>query len=181
MGLSLPALAYTVVIDFDSIANSAHVNQFYNGGIDSLGGSGTNFGIDFSAFVTATSLSAPNSPPRYVYVAGATGMINVAAGFTSFRFAHGTLAPATLSVFSGLNGTGTLLGSQLVNRSSTACAEHGVVRGRGQVGIPVLAAQLCRRGRPALRDGAAGSRAGSWAMMLAGFGVLGMLTRRRTR
>ncbi|MDP3669586.1 MAG: PEPxxWA-CTERM sorting domain-containing protein [Telluria sp.] len=181
-GMALPALAATVVIDFDSIANNAHVNQFYNGGLDSLGGSGPNFGIDFSAFVTATSLSAPTSPPRYVYVTKPTGIVNVAAGFTGFSFAYGTLAPATLSVFSGLNGTGTLLGNQVVNGNSSAFGSSAVTF--SGVGRSVTLASMPNyAGVDDLRFEMAQPvpEPGSWAMLLAGFGVLGILARRRTR
>lgn len=181
-GMALPAHATTVVIDFDSIANNAHVNQFYNGGTDSLGGSGPNFGIDFSGFVTASSLSAPTSPPRYVYVAQAAGIVNVAAGFTGFSFAYGTLAPATLSVFSGLNGTGTLLGNQVVNGNSSAFGTSAVTF--SGLGKSVTLSSLPNyAGVDDLRFEMAQPvpEPGSWAMLLAGFGVLGILTRRRTR
>jgi hypothetical protein len=38
----------SVLIDFEGVGNGATVNDFYNGGTDSLGNSGTNYGVHFS-------------------------------------------------------------------------------------------------------------------------------------
>lgn len=37
-----------IVLDFNGVGNGAFVNDFYNGGTDSLGNSGTNYGIHFN-------------------------------------------------------------------------------------------------------------------------------------
>jgi hypothetical protein len=41
--------AATIVLDFEGVGNGAQVLDFYNGGTDSAGNSGTNYGINFSA------------------------------------------------------------------------------------------------------------------------------------
>lgn len=37
----------SIVLDFNGVGNGAFVNDFYNGGTDSMGNSGTNYGIHF--------------------------------------------------------------------------------------------------------------------------------------
>lgn len=37
----------SVLVDFEGVGNGASVNDYYNGGTDSLGNSGTNYGIHF--------------------------------------------------------------------------------------------------------------------------------------
>jgi hypothetical protein len=40
-----PAAADPIVLDFEGIGNQAAINNFYNGGTDSLGNSGVNYGV----------------------------------------------------------------------------------------------------------------------------------------
>ena len=70
--LSSPAAAVPLVLTFEGLQNTEHVNQFYNGGTGSLGsGPGTNFGIQFSnavAFIDSDAggraISAASPRPR---------------------------------------------------------------------------------------------------------------------
>jgi hypothetical protein len=179
IGLALPAMAETVLIDFDTLASNSRVNAYYNGGTDSFGLTGANFGVEFIDFVTANSSSAP-SQPRYAYSASGNSRINVAAGFTAFDFAYGSMAPATLSVYSGLDGSGMLLGSQTLD-SSGAVFGHSLV-GFAGVGKSVTLSSLpSYAGLDNVRFTLAQPvpEASGWAMLLAGFGVLGALHRRR--
>ena len=41
--------AATIVLDFEGAGELVNINDFYNGGTDSAGNSGTDYGIDFSA------------------------------------------------------------------------------------------------------------------------------------
>ncbi|HZV67582.1 MAG TPA: PEP-CTERM sorting domain-containing protein [Telluria sp.] len=179
LGCSLPALADTILIDFDAVTSNARVNQFYNGGTDSAGAAGTDLGVEFFNLVTANALAAP-SQPRYVYNATGQALINVDAGFSAFAFAYGTMAPATLSVFSGLNGTGALLGSQTVNGAASAFGLASVAF--SGVGRSVMLASLpSYAGLDDLRFTMASPvpEPAGWAMLLAGVGALGALKRRR--
>ncbi|MES3026096.1 MAG: PEP-CTERM sorting domain-containing protein [Pseudomonadota bacterium] len=173
------ATAATVVIDFDTLTNNAAVNQFYNGGVDSLGLAGIDFGIEFINFKAGTA-AASVSAPNYGYLPAALGKINVAAGFTGFDFSYGTLAPTTVSVYSGLNGTGTLLGQMVVNGNAGlfaqgALAFSGVAHSVTLAGTPNLAAVDNLRFVMALPV----PEPGTLGLMLAGFGVLGLFGRRR--
>lgn len=178
LGASLPAVADTIVIDFDAVGKNARVNGFYNGGTDSLGASGANLGVEFLDFVTANSPAA-SSQPRYVYNATGNGLINVTAGFTAFEFAYGTMAPATLSVFSGLNGAGTLLGSMTIDGHADAFA--GAIIDFAGVGRSVMLASMpSYAGLDDLRFTMAQPvpEPSGWVMLLAGMGALGALKRR---
>ena len=175
---SLPALADpAIVIDFDDMVNNVRVMNFYNGGTDSLAHSGPNLGVGFVGFVTAPGIGASSSP-NYAYGNYALNYINVAAGFSALDFTYGAVAPVTISVYSGLNGTGTLLGSGVFNGNATAFAAGSVafsglaksVRMAGPVNAAALDDITFARPIP---------EPASWAMLLSGLGLLGALARRR--
>lgn len=175
-----PAMAEVVVINFDGMANNVYVNTYYDGGIDSLGhAGGVDRGVSFVGFVTASGVGA-TSTPNYAYANGATGTINVAGGFTAFNFTYGTLAPATISVYAGLNGTGTLLGSGIFNGNSMAFQP-------GTVGFSGLAHSVVMSARPshAALDDVAFSlpppipEPQTWAMLGAGLAITAFAARRR--
>jgi hypothetical protein len=119
--LSSPAAAVPLVLTFEELQNTEHVNAFYNGGTGSLGsGPGTNFGIQFSnavAFIDSDAGGTGNfggepSPSTAITFLGASATtMNVAAGFdTGFSFFYSAIAaPGVVRVWSDLDGTGTLL------------------------------------------------------------------------
>src|SRR5258706_14418209 len=49
IGLVQPAHADVITLTFEGVADKASVNDFYNGGTDSAGNSGVNYGINFSS------------------------------------------------------------------------------------------------------------------------------------
>lgn len=175
-----PAMADVVVINFDSLANNVYVNTYYAGGTDSLGHpGGSNLGISFVGFVTAPGVGA-TSTPNYAYANGATGTINVAGGFTAFDFTYGTMAPATISVYSGLNGTGALLGSGLFNGNAMAFQPGSVAFG----GIAHSVVLSAKPSHAALDDVAFSlpppiPEPQTWAMLGAGLFVTAFAARRR--
>lgn len=111
----------TTVLTFEGVGNLAAVNDFYNGGTDSAGNSGINYGINFSD----TSLGVidsddggsgnianePSADTVLFFLSGGAATMNVAAGFdTGFSFYYSANANDTfVNVWSGLNSTGTLL------------------------------------------------------------------------
>lgn len=117
-----PASAATIVLDFEGIGNLAAINEFYNGGTDSQGNSGTNYHVSFAP---GGALGIIDSDKGGSFngdaYSGKTAMIfldnaavlNYAAGFdTGFSFMYATPnTPGSVSVYSGLNKTGTLLGT----------------------------------------------------------------------
>jgi PEP-CTERM motif len=114
---SLQVNAATIVLDFEGIANTTAVGNYYNGG------AGTNYGVEFSGNTLAiidsdapggsgNFANEPSASTIMFFLSGASAVLNVAAGFdTGFSFFYSSSTAATVNVYSGLNATGTLLGS----------------------------------------------------------------------
>jgi len=115
----------TIVLNFAGLngASREGVANYYDGGLGSLGsGPGPNYGITFgSDAITCATAPACNTAEipggaganAVFFVTGTGDIMNRAAGFTTgFSFFY-TAAnqPGTVSVYSGLNGTGSLLAS----------------------------------------------------------------------
>jgi len=123
-----------IVLSFEGIApypnsNNVQILDYYNGGTSSIGTSGTNYGISFSSnslllclnsdtvFCSNTSRGgvAPSSAQGGLYfLSGSSAILNDAAGFDtgfSFNYSEVNTQGGFINVWSGLNGTGTLLAS----------------------------------------------------------------------
>jgi len=111
------AHADTISLNFDSLQEDELVNDYYNGGYGSLGsGPGPNYGISFENALVLNEtvdnegelITAPNS---ITFLGGGGALMNVAAGFTDgFSFDYSSpYDGGEVDVYSGLNGTGTLL------------------------------------------------------------------------
>lgn len=132
--LAAPVSA-AIVLDFaglDALANEGPAD-YYNGGAGSLGSvGGTNYGISFGTdTLTCASIEnggcntseIPGGPGANAisFLSGPGDVMNVSAGFTDgFSFFYTSpFSPGTVTVWSGLDGTGTLLAtlslSQTVN------------------------------------------------------------------
>jgi hypothetical protein len=114
------ALAAPVVLTFEGVANIASVNNFYNGGTDSAGNFGTNYGINFSSTSLAlidsdnggsgNFANEPSPGTILFFQTGGAATMNVAAGFnTGFSFFYTSSSAGFVNVYDGLNGTGALL------------------------------------------------------------------------
>jgi PEP-CTERM motif len=114
---SLQVNAAVVVLDFEGIGNQAPVGNYYNGG------AGTNYGIEFSGNTlavidndapggTGNFANEPSASTVMFFLSGSSAVLNVAAGFdTGFSFFYSSSTVANVDVYSGINKTGTLLGS----------------------------------------------------------------------
>jgi hypothetical protein len=115
------------LLNFIGLQSGQPVGTFYDGS----GTAGTpNYGIFFSSnFIglrpSSLNLGAgslgpdPNSTP-YIYISNSTlpGVMNVENGFTSgLNFFYASLANETVTVWSGINGTGTVLASMTLSAS----------------------------------------------------------------
>ena len=129
-----PAFAQTVTLDFEGAAGYVNgIDQFYNGGTDSLGQSGPNYGISFSDAAVALSnddlgpyyAGAP-SPLTVMYAFDSSAFMNVASGFVdrlTFAYSSAVSNLDFVNIYSGLNGTGTLLASaSLFGNASIGCS-----------------------------------------------------------
>lgn len=126
--------AAPITLNFEGIANypsgtGTLINQYYNGGTASNGASGTNYGVSFSSGATLLCLNTagticsntskggtgvPGSEFYAMFFPNQNPVMNVAAGFdTGFSFSYTSpfASGQTVNIYSGLDGTGTLLAS----------------------------------------------------------------------
>ncbi|HJP99764.1 MAG TPA: PEP-CTERM sorting domain-containing protein [Rhodanobacteraceae bacterium] len=133
------ASAGTVVMTFDQLnPNGEYVGNYYNGGCgDSLNGGsvtcgGPSYGITWTHAIAgnapggifSNASGEPSSPGVIGGFDDNTGsFMNVAAGFdTGFSFYYAAAnTPGSISVYSGLNGTGTLLTSLALPVNGANC------------------------------------------------------------
>ncbi|MGK0442928.1 MAG: hypothetical protein ACJA0N_002748 [Pseudohongiellaceae bacterium] len=118
---SSAATASIIVLDFEGIGDQANINDFYNGGTDSDGNSGVDFGISFGSDAlglididvggSGNTANEPSGETAMFFLTG-TAILNYAAGFdTGFSFFYSAGVEASVNVFDGLDGTGNLLAS----------------------------------------------------------------------
>jgi hypothetical protein len=119
---AFPLAANAQVMTFEGLQNQEEILEFYNGGTGSLGSSGPNIGVSFTAGALALidaddggSGNFENNPSGSTiafFLSGGELTMNVAAGFsTGFSFYYSSSTAASVDVWSGLNSTGVLLAS----------------------------------------------------------------------
>ena len=120
---SYTASAAVITMTFEGLQNLEAINNFYNGGTGSLGSAGPNYGVEFGSDSLAVIASdsggsgnftgslAPSPDTIGFFLSGPGDVMNVAAGFdTGFSFFYSSpFFLGSVTVWSGLNGTGTLL------------------------------------------------------------------------
>ncbi len=130
----------TVTLDFEGATGFVNpIADFYNGGTDSLGNSGANFGVSFTD--AAVGLSNDAAGPYYLNAPTAgtvlvamdqTATMNVASGFTgqlTFWYSSAVNTLDAVNIYSGLNSTGTLLASaSLFGNASVGCTDLAFCR-----------------------------------------------------
>lgn len=118
-----------------SVGNEQLLN-YYNGGTDQYGNTGPNYGISFGTdalalgqYPAAPGSNTGNEPDggnALIFLTGTGDLMNVAAGFTTgFSFYYDCPANLTgsINVYSGINGTGTLLASLTLPGTSVNSTE----------------------------------------------------------
>ena len=117
-----PALAAgPIVLDFEGIGDQSNINNFYNGGTDSTGHSGVNYGVSFAGDArgiidsdkggTGNFANAPSGITALFFLSE-SAVLNFAAGFdTGFSFFYSSSGAAVVDVYSGINKTGSKLAS----------------------------------------------------------------------
>lgn len=149
VGMATPAIAATVVLDFEGVNSTypsgfAFVGDFYNGGTSSDGTSGTNYGVSFSGNAQAICLNTPGTscsntsrggegdPGSQLgglfFLSGSETYLNYAGGFdTGFSFYYAAPnTPGSIGVYDGLNGTGNLLATLALGLTPSTCTGLGV-------------------------------------------------------
>ncbi|MDH0866792.1 PEP-CTERM sorting domain-containing protein [Mitsuaria sp. GD03876] len=129
-----PAHAANTWIDFDGPTSFASVLDYYNGGTDGNGASGANLGVSFSGSVLglANDELGPyfsNAPTMggVAFNFAETGFMNVAKGFTgevSMFYSSASALAGAVTIYSGLNGTGSILGTfSLAGNAQAGCSD----------------------------------------------------------
>jgi hypothetical protein len=142
IGVSQTANADIVTLTFEGVGDEASINDFYNGGTDSMGNSGINYGINFSSNSLGLIASdsggsgnfigalAPSPVTVAFFLSGAADTMNVAAGFTiGFSFFYDAPTTGGNSVFvydalGGAGGGGNVLGSLLLPSTGEGYPAH---------------------------------------------------------
>jgi hypothetical protein len=146
--MAISATAHAQVLDFEGIASaypnnsSTLVQGFYNGGTSSAGTTGSNYGIEFSANALAICLNTPSvacsntsrgglgnpSSQRggLFFLTGSETYMNRSAGFINgFSFFYSAAnTGGSFSVWSGENGTGSLLASLSLGTTPSTCGSQ---------------------------------------------------------
>ena len=116
------AIAPAFTVDFEKSWDylDGSVNGYYAGGTAADGTSGANLGVSFSGVsglsndANFTYYSGAPSPQGVAYAYADSSFMNVAAGVQSsltFAYSSATSVLGAVKAYSGLNGTGNLLGS----------------------------------------------------------------------
>jgi hypothetical protein len=137
VGLLLGAPAYAaaapIVLSFEGVGDLANILNFYNGGTDSQGNAGTNVGVRFvngalgvrdaDAGGSGNIAREPSGQTALFFLDVASAIMTVDAGFdTGFSFyysANPAIGNGTVTVFDGLNGTGNVLATSVLNAAAT--------------------------------------------------------------
>ena len=128
------AAAEPILLDFEGIADFAAINDFYNGGTDSNGASGVNYGVGFSAdSIGLTDSDAggygtiggmPSGVGGLTFFSGRGAVMDVGGGVeTSLGFHYAAGEAGFVRVFEGLNGSGTLLGTVNLGTNISGCLD----------------------------------------------------------
>jgi hypothetical protein len=208
------AHASSVTVTFGDLPNAVQIKNYYNGALSGppIRGPGPDLGLVFSTLANEQKATTTNPPPRpgtgkfennpsgasgvlFFPFSAADSYVDDAAGFTSLTFTYSllnnALPPATtyeVDLYSGLNGTGTLLGSIDLTPSATpiACVRRfdefctwsvaSVFTTDGQFAeSAVFAGPSTVLNAEFDRLTFATPEPQSWAMLLIGFASLGLL------
>ena len=196
--IAAPASASVVVLDFQGVANpsnSTTVGGFYNGGTSGDGNSGTNYGVSFTSNALAINSYNGNGEPDpgvLYFLSGGAVNITYAAGFSAgFSFYYASNSQSSITVYDGENGTGNVLATlNLANNFQQGCGYcqwdaigvtfAGVAKSIDfSGGADYVAFDRITFGSDKPGGGNTVPEPATWAMLIAGFGMVGASLRRR--
>ncbi|MGB3727584.1 MAG: PEP-CTERM sorting domain-containing protein [Glaciecola sp.] len=117
------ATASVIVLDFEGIGAGANINDFYNGGLDSFGNSGVDYGIAFQDAIACkdadaegggncNSANEPSGETGMIFLDNNSAILSLASGFdTGLSFFYTSATAGTVSVYDEVGASGNLLGS----------------------------------------------------------------------
>lgn len=119
--VSTNVFAAPFTLDFEGVADSTPILDFYNGGTDLFGNSGTNFGVSFGSNALGLvdrdaggngNFANEPTPDTSMFFLSGSAVLNYAPGFdTGFSFFYTTAFDATVTVWDDLDATGSILGT----------------------------------------------------------------------
>jgi PEP-CTERM motif len=218
----VPAQAAVTYLDFENIApypngSNVLVNGYYNGGTSSIGTSGPNLGVAFTSDVlllcmntagTNCSNTSRNgegistSARGAIFFLSGVPIMNVAAGFdTGFAgvFSAPFTAGTTVTVYDGLNATGSILGSLVLGTTPTGPCNATISFTAAYCKFDAFSIAFAGTAKSvkfggtlnqqvfddltfgSVVAGGAVPEPATWAMMLSGFGLVGGAMRYRRR
>jgi hypothetical protein len=179
------ANAAQILLDFEGSSQSTApgstavaIDGFYNGGTDSGGSSGTNFGVSFTNanFDSTSQFTQPgfNITSSIAYMPATPLTLTSQIAFTSLafdRFFFG--GDNVVNVFSGANGTGTLLATATFGQNCfPACTAARESLSFARALSVQFSPNANGTGIDNVALGAVPEPA-TWAMMIGGFGMVG--------
>ena len=202
------AQAAIVSLDFTGVVdpvqgNSTAINNFYNGGTSAHATSGTNFGAAFSSNALAINVyngccepdEALGKKGILFFLSGGAVTLDYAAGFsTGFSFYYASNSNAFIKVYDGLGGTGNVLATlNLVTQANQNCppSATGFYCNWSPIGVNFAGvaksidfgggANFVAYDNITFGSATPGGvpEPASWAMLIAGFGLVGASQRRR--
>jgi hypothetical protein len=203
------ASATTVSLNFAGLNGNAEetVLNYYNGGTGGLGdGPGPNYGVSFSSNAlacsvqpggTCNSADLPTGGNLLFFLSGSASTMDVAAGFTTgFSFFYSTVNDTGfVNVWSGLDGTGTLLATLNLPTTPNGAGNPACFGANfcpySPIGVSFAGTAMSVdfggvENQVAFADITFGSSTpggvpepASWALMISGFGLAGAALRRR--
>jgi hypothetical protein len=112
LSLTVLCASADVTLDFNNLQVGEQVLGYYNGGFGSVGtGPGPMYGITFTSDFVTVPQGVFGPPLRAEELTGNSGTVDITpafAGFFSFYYANSD-GSASVSLYSGLDGGGTLL------------------------------------------------------------------------
>jgi PEP-CTERM motif len=130
----------TNVLDFDALQDQEPIMNYYNGGFGGFGtGPGPNYGVTFESNALAITsedqggsgnfTNEPSCCNIMFFLTGTGDVMDVPTGITtgfSFYYSGNTdVGNGTIDIYSGLDGTGTLLASFIADTSLTPLCQTG--------------------------------------------------------